>query len=133
MKAVFRLAVVALALLVVHPARAAVGFFDYAFYPGQNLFCPPLATFLADSNRLSQLFTGPVPEHTTVALWDPTIQAFGTSAEYTNGSWSIDLQVPSGTGARLTTTAVFTNVFIGTVLDHDGSVYDTGLPFQPPP
>lgn len=132
MKAVLRLAVVALALLGLQPARAAVGFFDYTFYPGQNLFCPPLATFLADSNRLSQLFTAPLPDHTTVALWDPVTRAYGASAEYTNGSWSADLQVPSGIGARLTTTAAFTTVFVGTVLDHDGSVYDTSLPFHPP-
>jgi hypothetical protein len=104
---------------------AVVGYSIYAFLTGSNLFnCP----FVISSNSLNILFTpagipgGPVaPEGTTVSLWNPKTLSFETNSIFSNGVWSVNLVLPTGTGALVVTPSPFTNAFAGTLLNHDGS------------
>jgi len=134
MKTIIRLFTISLLLLVAHPTRGnIIGYVNYQFYPGDNLFHNCL---LNTDNHLSTLFTS-APGGTTVSLWDTTANAYGPISTYdsVNLLWSVDLELTPGIGARLTSpsTSTFINTFVGTVLNHDGSLcYDDDFPHHLP-
>lgn len=106
-----------------------VGYWDMVFNPGQNLFGVPVN---GTNDFLSTIFH-PMPDGTTVELWDPnssTSGAFVTTSTYNAGSgtWSQDLEIPVGLGARLTLpgTEVVTNSVLGEVLTGDGTPTQPG-------
>jgi hypothetical protein len=108
-----------------------VGYVNRAFVPGNNLFATPLDTGGGDT--LSELFTGYVPDGTTVSLWNPSIKNFDTTSTYNLGSWSQNLTLLPGTGAELSTSTLFTNTFVGNALNHDGGpLGGSGNPTPPP-
>jgi hypothetical protein len=134
----------ALALLLTAGAYAQafnpgiIGYVPSYFLTGSNLFNNSLQGL---SNNLSYLFqpiittsgVSPSPqEGTTVSLWNPVTSSFDISSTYTNGAWSVDLQLPPGTGALVITPKPFTNVIIGVTLNHDGSLF-LGDDLTPPP
>ena len=137
----------ALALALVRAACAQtnvyqIGIFGYVnvpFVAGSNLISNPL---LAKSNKLSDLFNPNLsvfdpeyntPEGTTISLWNPATSSFATNSTLTNGSWTVDFQLPPGVGALLVTQKPFTNTFTGELLNHDGTddVDQPGNPLPP--
>jgi hypothetical protein len=135
MKNLIRLLAFIIIVLSTCPAHATVvslnvvGYYNYVFGAGNTLF----ASQLDDSpNDLATLFLSSTPANgTTISLWDPTTETFNTASTYSSGAWSVDLTLQAGIGYRLNTAATFTNTFIGTVLNHDGSLYTGTL--TPPP
>lgn len=123
-----------LGLMVFHsiatlaPAQNIVGYVNRVFLPGENLFGNPL---IQPTNTLNFLIPL-APDGTTVSLWNSLTLAFDTTSVFSGGSWSVNLMLAPGTGARLTTSLGFTNTFVGTVLNHDGSLL-TGNLTPPPP
>lgn len=112
------------------PVSAAGGYVNHSFGPGASLFSNPLQA--SPNNKLSSLFwSSPVPTGTMISLWNPTTLSFDTTSTFNSGVWTIDFTLNPGTGARLTAPSAFTNTFVGTVLNHDGSSY-SGT-FTPPP
>ncbi|MFN3408570.1 MAG: PEP-CTERM sorting domain-containing protein [Limisphaerales bacterium] len=109
------------------PAQNIVGYVNRVFLPGENLFGNPL---IQPTNTLNFLIPL-APDGTTVSLWNSLTLAYDTTSVFSGGSWSVNLTLAPGTGARLTTSLGFTNTFVGTVLNHDGSLF-TGN-FTPPP
>jgi hypothetical protein len=105
------------------------GFFDRQFTAGNNLFVNP---FENSPDNLTNLFSGVVPNGTTISLWDPTVSAFGTTSEYLNGAWTLNLTLLPGTGSQLYAPSAFDNSFNGYVLNHDGTYLTTQLNFTPP-
>src|SRR5258708_2517156 len=103
-----------------------IGYVPCIFMTGSNLFNNPLQTA---SNNLSYLIqpiiktsgTIPIPQGTTVSLWNPTNSSFDTTSTYSNGSWSVDLILPPGTGVLVFAPKQFTNTIMGELLDHDGN------------
>ena len=109
-----------------------VGYVNAIFQPGNNWFGNPLSNTTASGtdNTLSQLF--PIaPDGTTVSLWNAMQNQYTPSATFSGGAWSGDLALEPGTGALLNTPSLFTNTFVGTVLDLNGSGWD-GLSLHPP-
>ncbi len=107
-----------------------IGYVNTVFWTGDTLFNNPLE---ASPDTLDNLFDPlNIPNGTTVSLWNPATATFDTTAEYTGGTWSADLTLAPGTGARLTTPLTFTNTIVGMALNHDGSLF-TNLVFTPPP
>ena len=113
------------------------GYWNCVFMTGSNLFNNPCQS---GSNALSQLFpnspySGATPEGTTVSLWNPTTSSFASTSTFTNGSWSINMILPPGTGALVFAPSAFTNTIFGYVLGHDGSpvTNEAGFAFPPPP
>jgi hypothetical protein len=129
MKKLIRTSTILLALLAGHSVQAAVGFVNYRLYSGDNLFVNPL---VASDNHLSSLFGAGTPSGTTISVWNPSANAFDVTSTYFGGTWSTDLTLLPGTGARLTTSSPFTNTFVGDVLDHSGALWGGGS-FTPPP
>jgi hypothetical protein len=111
-------------MLSLATSQAIVGYLNAPFQVGDNLFTNPL---LGYDNHINSLFAT-APEGTTVQLWNPLTRAYGVGAVFESGVW-LDLQTltPStlsllpGTGARLRTSAGFTNTFVGDVVNHDGT------------
>jgi hypothetical protein len=134
MNTLARLLVVAALFLAVQPSRAnvftenVVGYYTYPFYAGDNLFHNGL---VRDTNTLSVLIPT-APENTTVSLWNAALTAYDATSTFADGSWSMDLTLNPGAGARLTTSALFTNTFVGGVLSPDGSPW-TGDEWYPLP
>jgi hypothetical protein len=130
------LAVVALFLAMALPAQAQVysenviGFISYPFSPGENLFANPLQQQNGDT--LSEIFTEPPPDGTTISLWNPATASFSTGSVFDLGSWSVDLTLQPGTGYELYAPAAFANIFVGNVLNCDGSSFG-GVTIIPPP
>jgi hypothetical protein len=104
-----------------------VGYVNTLFHPGYNWFGNP---FDAANNSLSALIAT-APEGTTVSLWNSTLNLYTPTAAFTGGGWSSDFALDPGTGALLDAPSPFTNTFVGTVLNFDGSVW--GGPFSEPP
>jgi hypothetical protein len=129
MKRISRALAISLTLLVAHPVAAIVGYVNFPFFSGDNLFQNPLEA--SGDNHLSALFGPGTPNNTAISLWDPVANAYSTTSVYFDGSWSIDFELHPGTGARLTTGALFTNTFVGTVLNHSG--FTSGGDFSVPP
>jgi len=121
--------VVCIVLAVVSHAVAQVGYVNTPFAPGDRLFVNPLQN---SPNTLSNLFGGNVPNGTTVSLWNATTLSFDPASTYSAGVWSLNLTLNPGTGALLNTPSVFTNTFVGAVLNHDGSLLNLN-PLTPPP
>jgi hypothetical protein len=107
--------------------RAAVGYVNFTFEPGDNLFGNPLYN---PPHLLSSLITS-APTGTTVSLWNSTSRAFTTTSTWNGSTWSDNLTLDPGTGALLHTPSMFETTFAGTVLNFDGSVY-TGNLTEPP-
>jgi hypothetical protein len=107
-----------------------IGYYTTAFAPGNNLFDNQLED---DPDTLSTLFfQAPVPNGTTISLWNSTTSSYDTKSTFSGGSWSIDLTLQPGSCALLNTMSAFTNTFIGNVLNHDGSLYNGGKLLPPP-
>ncbi len=108
-----------------------IGYYNRPFDAGDNLFENALSAEADD--HLSTLFARlATPEHTTISLWNPASQSFDTTSEFVGGTWSIDLELAPGTGARLTTSSPFMGSFVGRALDHTGSpLTDAGNPLPP--
>jgi hypothetical protein len=99
------------------------------FVTGSNLFNNP---FQSGSNSLSQLFPpGDTPEGTTVSLWNPTTLSFTNTSTLSEGSWSVDLPLPPGTGVLMFAPSTFLLTLVGDILGHDGS--PAGFYSLPPP
>lgn len=103
------------------------GYVNHSFVIGQNLFGNPLYDY---TNTLSSLFSGGPPEGTTVSLWDPATLQYSTTSAFLSGAWTVDLAMPLGQGALLTTPSPFTNTFVGEVRGPNGETSD---PWDPPP
>ncbi len=115
--------------LAARPACAAqVGYINRLFHAGTNLFHSGLDGL---NNHLSSLIPGP-PENTAVSLWNPSANAFDATSVFSGSAWSIDFDLPPGTGARLVTSARFMATFVGEVLNHDGSPINADNPIPPP-
>lgn len=129
-----RLAIIATVLLTtLAPRFAMAGYVVRTFNVGDNLFVNPLHFAF---NTLSNAFAAaPVTHGTTVSLWNPATLSYDTTSTFNanNGSWSLNFTLTPGTGARLTTTTSFQAVFIGDVLNHDGSPWNGNDPFVNPP
>src|ERR1017187_4964259 len=102
-----------------------VGYAACVFMTGSNLFNTPL---VVSSNSLNILFLpagvpgGPAaPEGTIVSLWNPKTLSFETNSIFSNGVWSVNLILWPGTGALVVAPSRFTNIFAGSLLNHDGS------------
>lgn len=106
-----------------------IGYVNYAFQPGNNLFGNPLAS---TNDVLSHVIPS-APEGTSVALWNPVANAFEPASVFSSGAWSLNLSLPPGTGALLHAPVAFTNTFVGVVLAPDGSWWDGGDLLPPPP
>lgn len=115
--------------VAIAPTKLFAHYVPRVFLVGNNLFANPL---LADDNTLNSLFIH-APEGAIVSLWNPESLSFDTSSTNISGAWLPNLELLPGTGARLHTAFAFTNTFIGSVLDHDGSVLTGDAPPQPPP
>lgn len=126
----FKVASLAALLFVasVHCSKSnIVGFVNYQFQAGANLFGNPL---LSTNDTVSTLFqTAPVG--TTISLWDPITLQYSQSSTYNGSAWSVNLTLNPGTGALLTTPSSFLNTFVGSVPDASGGVYD-GTNLNPP-
>jgi hypothetical protein len=112
---------------------AIVGYVNRSFTTGDNLFANPLR---AGDNTISNLFVAaPVPDGTTISLWNPATASYDTTSTFDafTASWSINLLLAPGTGARLTTSSGFANVFLGEVLNHNGTFLGVSDPFVNPP
>jgi hypothetical protein len=117
-----------------------IGYVPCVFMTGSNLFNNPLQS---GANTLGELFNkftisgGPTitnpPTGTIVSLWNPTNSSFGTSSIFTNGSWTINMTLPPGTGALLITPKPFTNTIMGVLLDHNGILVTNDTASFPPP
>jgi hypothetical protein len=123
----------ALFVTLLGPSSARAAYVNRPFNAGDNLFVNPLH---AGDNTLSNLFvTAAVPNGTTVSLWNPATSAYDTTSTFNalNGSWSVNLLLAPGTGARLTTSSSFGHTFVGSALNHDGSLLNFNDPFVNPP
>lgn len=105
-----------------------VGYVNTSFRIGDNLFGNPLQY---TNNALSYLIPT-APDGTTVSLWNSVGNTYSPVSTFTSGAWDIDFTLNPGTGAKLHTTSLFTNTFVGTVLAPNGSFYD-GNAINPPP
>ncbi|HOC54383.1 MAG TPA: hypothetical protein PKI20_02040 [Verrucomicrobiota bacterium] len=129
MKAITRVGILSLMLGITHLAQAAVGYINCPFLPGYSLFGNPLDY---GDNTLGTIFYG-VPEGTVVSLWNPGTLSFDTGSTYESGAWTVNLTLEPGTGARLYAPSLFTNTFVGTVLNHDGAVWTEPPGLTSPP
>jgi len=123
----------ALTLTTLLPLRSAavVGYYPYQFYAGDNLFQNNLQNI---PNDLTTMFSPTTtPNGSRVSLWSAATLSYDTSSTFQNGSWSVDLTLSPGTGARLTAPVNFINIFVGEVLDHNGSPYNGVSTTLPPP
>jgi hypothetical protein len=120
-----------------------VGYVNFDFYAGVNLFGNPLddsvnvGTPLNAINKLSSIFPnsgqGAPPDGTEVALWNAASDSYGPSSVFNAGSWSTDLTLLPGTGAELIAPTTFNATFVGGVENHDGSPATSPGLFPPPP
>jgi hypothetical protein len=111
-------------------ALNVVGYVNRVFGIGNSLFANPLTA--SPNNTLSSLFSPSiVPNGTQISLWNSTSGTFDISSTLSFGSWSTNLTLNPGTGARLTAPSAFTNTFVGTVLNHDGSLFSGSLTNPP--
>jgi hypothetical protein len=106
----------------------SVGYVNYTFQPGANLFGNPLDATVNDLNTLFPT----APDGTSVRLWHPATQQYLSPSFFVGGAWTMNLALLPGTGALLTTPSLFTNTFVGTVLNADGSAYTGGAIIPPP-
>ena len=114
-----------------------VGYAARTFRTGSNLLNVPFV--IGQSNGLNEIFDQPpkpnpppLPEGTTISLWNPGTSSFDTTSTFTNGSWTTNLTLLPGTGALVVTPSPSTNAFAGIVLGHNGQSDLTTL-LNPPP
>lgn len=130
MKTYFRLLTGFVVLFSIPFGPAAFGgYVNTRFVTGDTFFTNPLKHWQGD--RLSNLFTA--PEGTTVSLWNPAANSFDVTSQFLAGSWTIDLVLPVGTGARLHSSQPFINTFVGELVDRAGGAYDDGDEMLPAP
>jgi hypothetical protein len=134
MKTIIRLLAFVSIFLITRPAWAdIVGYINYTFASGNTLFTSQLDN---SPNDLAILFGTTPTEGTTISLWDATTHTFNTATTYDfdlYGGWSANLTLQAGAGYLLNTFAAFTNTFVGTPLNHDGSTFNIGDSLTPPP
>jgi hypothetical protein len=106
-----------------------VGYANIVFQQGNNWIGNPLDNA---PDTLSTVLSN-APVGTTVSLWNSTVDQFTPSSTFNGSSWSVDVTLAPGTGALLTTPILFTNTFVGNVLDFNGSLYDGNSLHEPPP
>jgi len=99
-------------------SQNVVGYVNRQFNQGNNLFENPLEN---SPDNLTNLFHQPVPNGTTISVWDASQSAFNTTSEYLGGAWTLNLLLAPGTGALLNAPSPFMNTFVGYVLNHDGT------------
>src|SRR5690348_1211098 len=91
-----------------------VGYVNFFFLPGDNLFGNPLDN---GTDTLSTLFNYNIPGGSTASLWNPAAEQFLPASTYHQGTgWDIDYLLPVGTGALFHSPTGFTNTFVGSVL-----------------
>ncbi len=137
MKTSLRSLAIAAILLAAGPlqTRATVGYFNYTFLPGDNLFQVGVVSTPSDLNTLfSATFLNPLPDGTSVSLWNATTRTYDLTSTYSQdeGSWSDDFTLAPGTGARLSTPITFGATFAGTVLASNGAASWDGENNPPP-
>jgi len=126
----FLLTALIIAFIAAQAKAAIIGYVNQPFQPGDNWFGNPL---LNVDNSLTSLFPSP-PNGTSISLWNPTSSTWTPSANFTAGSgWDHNLDLPPGTGARLVAPSAFTNTFVGTVLNFDGTPLTLNGNYTPPP
>ena len=134
---VFFLAIGTQEILAQVYTQNVIGYWNSIFMVGSNLFNNPLQAQSTNINSLfqpnSMISPFPIPEGATVSLWNPATRSYETNSVFTNGSWSVDLVLPPGTGALIVTPMQFTNSIEGYVLNHDGSPFAANGPLLPPP
>jgi filamentous hemagglutinin family protein len=108
-----------------------VGYVNNLFAPGYTLFANPLND--EAGNTISNLFGSATPQGATVFLWNPSTLSFDTSSTYDSGSWSGELTLNPGTGALIQTPALFTNTFVGSVVNRTGDPFTEGDELVPAP
>ena len=133
MKTILRSLNAALLLLVICVGQNSfAGYVNTAFSVGDNLFVNPLQA--SPNNTLTTLFQySTIPNGTTISLWNPASSAFDTTSVYQSGSWSFDLLLNPGTGAKLTTSTSFINTFTGNLLNRAGNPFNIGDELLPAP
>ena len=132
---IIRLLAPAALFLSMHTADAQVysdnivGYMNRPFVPGYNLFVNQFDNGTGD--MLSSLIPT-APNNTKVFLWNPSTGLFDTTSTYhsVTHTWSLDLTLMPGTGARLQTSTLFTNTFAGSVVTRSGVPGDI---YSPPP
>jgi hypothetical protein len=131
-KSVLTGALLALTTAQAPEARASsIGFANTTFQPGANLFGNPLN---ASVNDLNTLFPT-APDGTVISLWDASSLQFSQSSVFAAGGWSMNLTLAPGTGAALTTPGLFTQTFVGEVLNASGGPLTgigSGIDIRPP-
>ena len=106
-----------------------VGYVNTPFLPGATFFANPLEY---TNNHLSFLIPT-APEGASLQLWNPTLQQYNPAITFSGGEWSANPLLPPGLGALMLTPTVFTNTFVGTVLDANGGIYDGNTLHLPSP
>jgi hypothetical protein len=146
MKNTNRPIILVMLLLAASSARAnIVGYVNVTFQPGNTLFANAL---LGNDDHIDALFpTANIGD--TISLWNSTTLTYNPVATFDyslgpnpnpNGEWvnentlqPLNLLLDPGTGALYNNTGgLFTNTFVGNVLNHDGSPASDPLTDPPP-
>ena len=112
----------------------AVGYVNYQFLPGDNLFGIPVQPSdgldNALVNQVGSLFENP-PDGTTLSIWNPAARAYDQTSVYSQVSgWSKNLTLNLGQGALLHTPSAFVNTFVGDVMAPDGTRWALDTPLS---
>lgn len=89
----------------------AVGYVQVGFAPGYTFCCNPLHT----TNDTVANLIPTAPDSSAVYLWDLDAQRFSAPSIYHNG-WSSNYALTMGKGFVLYTPTLFTNTFVGEVM-----------------
>jgi hypothetical protein len=106
-----------------------VGYVNTIFQAGDTLFGNPLQ----NTDSLLSTIIPSAPDGATVSLWSPNANAYAQSSIYASGAWSTDFSLNPGEGARLTTSTLFTNTFVGYVLAPGGLIVTNEADILIPP
>jgi hypothetical protein len=124
------------AVIVTFPSahvNAVVGYVNSVYGIGDTLIANPLEgedTNAVVDNTLDNVMPT-APMGATISLWNPSADQFTTASTFGSSGWSVDLTLAPGTGALLYTPALFTNTWVGVVLNFDGSVFQGTLTTPP--
>jgi hypothetical protein len=106
-----------------------VGYVNYNFYAGDNLFVLPV---WEEGNSTLNANMRWVPDGTAISLWNPTTLSFDRTSTYNaqTKQWSENFTLLPGTGARLHASDDFLYAYVGTAHNHDGT--ELWFDFTPP-